>query len=47
MAEVRITPGALPALIEAGAPIADAEGFQLHAESMRARVPPIEDNQTQ
>jgi len=47
MAEVRITPGALPALIEAGAPIADAEGFHLHAESMRARVPSIEDNQTQ
>jgi histidinol dehydrogenase len=45
MAEVRITPAALPALIEAGAPIADAEGFHLHAESMRARVPPIDDNQ--
>jgi histidinol dehydrogenase len=45
MAEVRITPAALPALIEAGAPIADAEGFHLHAESMRARVPSIDDNQ--
>jgi len=46
MAEVRITPSALPALIAAGAPIALAEGFSLHAESMRARVPSIEDNQT-
>jgi histidinol dehydrogenase len=45
MAEVRITPAALPALIEAGVPIAEAEGFRLHAESMRARVPPIGDNQ--
>jgi histidinol dehydrogenase len=45
MAEVRINPAALPALIEAGGPIADAEGFHLHAESMRARVPPIEDNE--
>jgi histidinol dehydrogenase len=47
VAEVRITPAALPALIEAGGPIADAEGFRLHAESMRARVPPIDDNQEQ
>jgi histidinol dehydrogenase len=46
MAEVRVTPEALPALIQAGAPIADAEGFRMHAESMRARVPAIEDNQT-
>jgi histidinol dehydrogenase len=46
MAEVRITPEALPALIAAGAPIADAEGFSLHAESMRARIPAINDNQT-
>jgi histidinol dehydrogenase len=45
MAEVRITPEALPALIRAGAPIADAEGFRLHAESMRARIPAIKDNQ--
>jgi hypothetical protein len=44
MAEVRIPPEALPALIGAGAPIAEAEGFRLHAESMRARVPSIEDN---
>jgi histidinol dehydrogenase len=45
MAEVRITPAALPALIEAGSAIAEAEGFLLHAESMRARVPAIDDNQ--
>jgi histidinol dehydrogenase len=45
MAEVRITPAALPALIEAGSAIAEAEGFRLHAESMRARVPAIDDNQ--
>ncbi len=45
MAEVRITPEALPELIAAGAPLADAEGFRVHAESMRARVPKIEDNQ--
>ena len=44
MAEVRINPEALPALIAAGAPIAEAEGFSVHAESMRARVPAIEDN---
>jgi histidinol dehydrogenase len=44
LAEVRVTPGALPALIAAGVPIAEAEGFRLHAESMRARVPSIEDN---
>jgi histidinol dehydrogenase len=46
MAEVRITPDALPALIAAGAPIAEAEGFRLHAASMRARVPSIGDNST-
>jgi histidinol dehydrogenase len=45
MAEVRITPAALPELIAAGSAIAEAEGFRLHAESMRARVPAIEDNQ--
>jgi histidinol dehydrogenase len=44
MAEVRITAAALPQLITAGAAIAEAEGFTLHAESMRARVPSIEDN---
>jgi histidinol dehydrogenase len=45
MAEVRITPESLPGLIQAGAALADAEGFRVHAESMRARVPAIEDNQ--
>jgi histidinol dehydrogenase len=44
MAEVRVTPEALPALIEAGVAVAEAEGFRMHAESMRARVPTIEDN---
>ena len=44
MSEVRISPEALPALIGAGTAIAEAEGFRLHAESMRARVPNIEDN---
>jgi histidinol dehydrogenase len=45
MAEVRISPDALSALAPAGAAIADAEGFRLHAESMRARLPDIRDNQ--
>jgi len=45
MAEVRITPQALVGLVPAGAAIADAEGFRMHAESMRARLPAIEDNQ--
>jgi histidinol dehydrogenase len=38
MAEVRIGPEAAAALARAGAPIARAEGFRLHAESMEARV---------
>jgi histidinol dehydrogenase len=37
MAEVRIGAGA-SALAAAGAPIARAEGFEVHAESMLARV---------
>jgi histidinol dehydrogenase len=37
MAEVRIGEAA-PALARAGAPIARAEGFRVHAESMEARV---------
>ena len=37
MAEVRIGAGAAR-LAAAGAPIADAEGFDMHAESMLARV---------
>jgi histidinol dehydrogenase len=38
MAEVRITPEAASKLAPAGAPIARAEGFEVHAESMEARV---------
>jgi histidinol dehydrogenase len=38
MAEVRVD-GAAGALARAGAPIARAEGFLVHAESMEARVP--------
>jgi histidinol dehydrogenase len=38
MAEVRITPEAASKLAAAGAPIARAEGFEVHAESMEARV---------
>jgi histidinol dehydrogenase len=45
MAEVRIDPSALAELISAGTPIAAAEGFRLHGESMSARVPAIVDNQ--
>jgi histidinol dehydrogenase len=44
MAEVRINPDALAALAGAGGAIADAEGFKMHAESMRARVPAIVEN---
>lgn len=39
MAEVRIPAQAVPALAGAGAPIARAESFTVHAESMTARVP--------
>lgn len=46
MAEVRIGHDALEALIRAGAPIARAEGFTAHADSMRARVPDIVENPT-
>jgi histidinol dehydrogenase len=38
MSEVKITPDAAAKLAAAGAPIAGAEGFAVHAESMRARV---------
>jgi histidinol dehydrogenase len=38
MAEVRVD-GAAGALARAGAPVARAEGFLVHAESMEARVP--------
>ena len=37
MAEVRVR-GAADRLAAAGAPIARAEGFDVHAESMEARV---------
>jgi histidinol dehydrogenase len=37
MSEVRIGPAAA-ALAHAGVPIAEAEGFAVHAESMRARI---------
>jgi histidinol dehydrogenase len=40
MSEVRIPAHALPALAAAGAPIARAEGFTVHAESMTVRAPP-------
>lgn len=39
MSEVRIPPTAIPALAAAGAPIARAEGFAVHAESMSVRAP--------
>jgi histidinol dehydrogenase len=40
MAQVRIGDEAAAALVAAGAAIARAEGFELHAESMQARIPP-------
>jgi histidinol dehydrogenase len=42
MAEVHVG-SAAEKLAAAGAPIADAEGFALHAESMRARATPAPD----
>jgi histidinol dehydrogenase len=44
MAEVRIDHGSLDALARAGVPIARAEGFSAHAESMLARVPDFVEN---
>jgi histidinol dehydrogenase len=41
MAEIRIPPAALAGLARAGAPIALAEGFAVHAESMLARAPEL------
>jgi histidinol dehydrogenase len=38
MSEVRIDPSAVRKLAAAGAPIARAEGFEVHAESMEARA---------
>jgi len=44
MAELRVAHGSLEALARAGVPIARAEGFDAHAESMRARVPDLVEN---
>lgn len=44
MAEVRIDPASARTLAAAAAPIARAEGFELHAASMEARAQPIEEN---
>jgi histidinol dehydrogenase len=38
MSEVRIG-GAAAALAKGGVPVAEAEGFRVHAESMSARLP--------
>jgi hypothetical protein len=38
MAEVRIESAAAGTLARAGAPIAEAEGFSMHAQSMLARL---------
>jgi histidinol dehydrogenase len=46
MAEVRIAHASLGALARAGVPIARAEGFVAHADSMRARVPDFVENPT-
>jgi histidinol dehydrogenase len=44
MAEVRIPSAAVAALAQAGAPVALAEGFPVHAESMLARAPELREN---
>jgi len=44
MAELRIPHTALEALVRGGVPIARAEGFDAHAESMRARAPDFVEN---
>jgi histidinol dehydrogenase len=44
MAELRVAHSSLEALARAGVPIARAEGFDAHAESMRARVPDFVEN---
>jgi histidinol dehydrogenase len=46
MAEVRIAHTALRPLVAAGVPLARAEGFVAHAESMRARAPEFVENPT-
>ena len=44
MTELRIAHTSLEALVRAGAPIARAEGFSAHADSMRARVADFVEN---
>jgi histidinol dehydrogenase len=44
MAEIRIPPAAAAALAQAGVPVALAEGFPVHAESMLARAPELREN---
>jgi len=44
MAEIRIPAGAVAALAQAGAPVALAEGFPVHAESMLARAPELRED---
>jgi histidinol dehydrogenase len=44
MAEIRIPAGAAAALAQAGVPVALAEGFPVHAESMLARAPELREN---
>jgi histidinol dehydrogenase len=47
MAELRIAHNSLDALVRAAEPIARAEGFGAHADSMRARVPDFVENPSQ
>jgi histidinol dehydrogenase len=47
MAEIRIPAGAVAALAQAGAPVAMAEGFPVHAESMLARAPELREDQAE
>ncbi len=44
MAEIRIPAAAVAALAQSGAPIAMAEGFPVHAESMLARAPELRED---
>ncbi len=45
MTELHVSHTTLDVLVRAGLPIARAEGFDAHAESMRARVPDFVENQ--
>jgi histidinol dehydrogenase len=47
MAQVSVAHAALPELVAAAVPIARAEGFRAHADSMRARVPDFVENQAE